>query len=262
MVWIYSEFGYYTRVVLFINKPNMAVYNFYCDESCHLENDNSLDGKNRKIMVLAGVQIPQDKRFEIFTRIKEIKEKHWISKHQEVKWTKVSKSKKDFYLELVDYFFDDDDIVFRGLVVTDKDTLDHSTFNQTHNEWYYKMYWQLLSIIDPAYSHNFYIDIKDTNGGDKIEKLNNVLSNSMFDFNHKIIKRVQLIRSHEVEIMQLTDILAGALAYINRGLETSDAKVEIIKRIEERSKYSLRKSTLRWERKFNLFFWKPQNINC
>ncbi len=240
----------------------MAVYNFYCDESCHLENDNSLDGKNRKIMVLAGVQIPQDKRFEIFTRIKEIKKKHWISKHQEVKWTKVSKSKKDFYLELVDYFFDDDDIVFRGLVVTDKDTLDHSTFNQTHNEWYYKMYWQLLSIIDPAYSHNFYIDIKDTNGGDKIEKLNNVLSNSMFDFNHKIIKRVQLIRSHEVEIMQLTDILAGALAYINRGLETSDAKVEIIKRIEERSKYSLRKSTLRWERKFNLFFWKPQNINC
>lgn len=72
--------------------------------------------------------------------------------------------KKDFYLDLVDYFFDDDDIVLRALVITDKDTLDHAQFNQTYNDWYYKMYWQLLSIIDPEYSYNFYIDIKDTNG--------------------------------------------------------------------------------------------------
>lgn len=240
----------------------MTTYNFYCDESCHLENDNSLDGKNRKVMVLAGVQVPQDKRFEIFTRIKEIKKKHWISEFQEVKWTKISDSKKDFYLDLVDYFFDDDDIVLRALVITDKDTLDHAQFKQTYNDWYYKMYWQLLSIIDPEYSYNFYIDIKDTNGWEKIQKLNDVLINSMYDFNHRIIKKIQLIRSHEVEIMQLTDIFAWALAYVNRDLETSPAKIEIIKRIEERSKYSLRKSTLRWEKKFNLFFWKPQNINC
>jgi len=111
-------------------------------------------------------------------------------------------------LDLIDYFFDDDDIVFRGLVITDKDTLNHSTFGQTYNEWYYKMYWQLLSIIDPEYGYNFYIDIKDTNGGERIKKLEEILANSLYDFNHKIIKRVQLIRSHEVEIMQLTDIFA------------------------------------------------------
>lgn len=212
-------------------------------------------------MVLAGVQVPEEKRFEIFTRIREIKKKHGVSEHQEVKWTKISNSKKDLYLDLVDYFFDDNDIVFRGLVITDKDTLDHSKFDQTYNEWYYKMYWQLLSIIDPEYGYNFYIDIKDTNGGERIKKLEEVLTNSMYDFNHKIIKRVQLIRSHEVEIMQLTDIFAWALSYLNRDLETSPAKIDIIKRIEERSKYSLKKSTLRWEKKFNLFFWKPQHIN-
>ncbi len=81
-----------------------------------------------------------------------------------MKWTKISNSKKELYLDLVDYFFDDNDMVFRGLVVTDKDTLNHATFGQTYNEWYYKMYWQLLAIIDPEYSYNFYIDIKDTNG--------------------------------------------------------------------------------------------------
>ena len=240
----------------------MTIFNFYCDESCHLENDNSLNWINKKVMVLAGIQMPQDKKSEICTRIKEIKKKHWISESQEVKWTKLSRSKKDLYLDLIDYFFDDDDIVFRGLVITNKDLLNNDHYGQTYNEWYYKMYWQLLSIIDPAHSYNFYVDIKDTNGWDRIRKLEEVLTNSVYDFNHRIIRKIQLIRSHEVEVMQLTDILAGALAYTNRNLETSPAKIEIIKRIEERSKYSLKKSTLKWEKKFNLFFWKPQNISC
>ena len=240
----------------------MTICNFYCDESCHLENDNSLSWKNKKIMVLWWIQIPYEKRFEIFNRIREIKRKHKVSQYQELKWTKISNSNKDLYIDLVDYFFDDDDISFRWLVVTERDTLNHSQFNQSYNEWYYKMYWQLLCIIDPAYSYNFYIDINDTNGWDKIKKLNEVLTNSMFDFNHRIIRRVQLVRSHEIEIMQITDIISWALAYTNRELTSSTAKLDVIKRIEERSKYSLKRSTLRWERKFNLFFWKPQNIDC
>ena len=67
----------------------------------------------------------------------------------------------------------------------------------------------------------------------------------MYDFDHKIIKKVQLIRSHEASIMEITDILAGALSYLNRGLSTSSGKLDVIKRIEQRSKYSLRRSTVK-----------------
>ena len=44
----------------------MIEYNFYCDESCHLEHDNS------NVMVLGGVWCPKEKRREINERIKNI----------------------------------------------------------------------------------------------------------------------------------------------------------------------------------------------
>lgn len=88
-------------------------YNVYCDESCHLENDR------QKAMVLGAVWCPKDKRWEIAERIREIKQKHGLERDFEIKWTKVSPSKLAFYQDIVDYFFDDDDLHFRGLVVPD-----------------------------------------------------------------------------------------------------------------------------------------------
>ena len=64
----------------------METYNIYCDESCHLEFDNS------PIMVLGAIWLPNDKNIEIKTRINEIKEKYGITKFRELKWTKLSPS--------------------------------------------------------------------------------------------------------------------------------------------------------------------------
>ena len=72
------------------------------------------------------------------------------------------------------------------------------------------------------------------------------------------MNKVHPVHSHEVEILQLTDLLIGAISYINRGLNTSKAKNELITLIKQRSKYSLVKSTLLRERKFNIFIWEPQ----
>ncbi|NCC62254.1 MAG: DUF3800 domain-containing protein, partial [Verrucomicrobiae bacterium] len=76
-------------------------FNLYCDESCHLENDR------QQAMVLGAVWCPVDKTREISVRLREIKQKHGLSPRFEVKWTKVSPAKKGFYLDLIDYFFDD-----------------------------------------------------------------------------------------------------------------------------------------------------------
>ena len=103
-------------------------YNIYCDESCHLQND----GIN--VMVLGAIWCPMEKRKEFFTQIREIKEKHGLSKTFEIKWNKVSSSKIDFYLNLIDYFYENSDIYFRVLVVPEKDQLNHDLFNQTHDE--------------------------------------------------------------------------------------------------------------------------------
>ena len=97
-------------------------YNIYCDETCHLEHD----GINT--MALGAIWCDREKKSEIFNRIREIKEEYGLSRNFEIKWNKVSPAKKDFYLRLIDYFFDDVDIHFRALVVSDKSVLNHTQF--------------------------------------------------------------------------------------------------------------------------------------
>ena len=228
-------------------------YNIYCDETCHLEND----GINT--MALGAIWCDKEKKSNIFNRIREIKEEYGLSRSFEIKWNKVSPAKKDFYLRLIDYFFDDDEIHFRALIVPDKSKLNHTQFGQTHDEFYYKMYFDLLKVIFiPQNSYNIYIDIKDTRSQHKVEILTEVLRNNHYDFDKKIIRRVQQIKSHEVELMPLADLLIGAIAYKCRNLTTNSAKLAIIQRIQERSKYSLSGSTLYREDKLNLFFWKER----
>lgn len=231
------------------------LYNVYCDESCHLENDNN------KAMILGAVWCPDEKKKGIFERLKEIKEKHGLSKDFEIKWNKVSHSKVGFYKELIDYFFDDDDLHFRALVVPDKSVLDHAKYNQTHDGFYYKMYFDLLKVIlEPTCSYNIYVDIKDTRSQHKIEELQNVLRNNHYDYSKQILKIIQQVRSNEVITLQLADLLIGAIGYVHRGLDGNKGKIELIEKIKKRSGYTLSHSTLYKEDKLNLFIWK-ENFN-
>jgi len=226
-------------------------YNIYCDESCHLENDK------QKAMVLGAIWVPLQKKDEIFSCLRAIKVKHGLSSSFELKWNKVSQGKYSYYEDIVNYFFDNSDLHFRALVVPDKNVLNHQQFGQTHDQFYYKIYFDLLkTIFDPNYSYNIYIDIKDTQGGKKAEKLHDVLCNNQYDFSHKIIQKVQQVRSHEVELITIADFFSGALSYFHRGLNTSQAKLKIIEKIKEHSGYSLNRSTLYKEDKFNIFIWK------
>ncbi len=233
-----------------------STYNIYCDESCHLEKDN------QKAMFLGGIWCPNNKVKTISNRIKEYKIKHGYSNSFEIKWTKISNTKIEFYLDLVDYFFDNEDLHFRCLIIPEKNELNHKKFNQNYNDFYYKMYFNMLkNILDPKEVYEVYIDIKDTCGTEKIKKLKEVLSNKLYDFDRKIIKRMQLIRSHESNILQLTDLFIGAISYNFRKLDSSKGKIEIIRRIKERSNYELNKTTLIRESKINLFVWNKNEKN-
>lgn len=228
----------------------MIEYNIYCDESCHLEHDP------HKAMVLGAVWCAKDDRVNLFNRIKEIKAKHGLKPSFEIKWNKVSKSKIAFYRELINFFFDTDKLNFRALVVGDKNELDHEKYGHTHDTFYYKMYFDMLKIIiSPHASYYIYLDIKDTQGYEKVNKLQDVICNNHYDFSKKIVKRIQEVRSDEVSLLQLTDLLIGALSYMHRGLKTSSAKLQLIELIKKRSGYSLTKNTLPNEKKFNLFIW-------
>lgn len=174
-------------------------------------------------------------------------------------------NKIDFYKEIIDYFFENENLSFRGLVIKNKDLLNHEKYQQTHDEWYYKMYFKLLSrIIKNDVRNDIYLDIKDTKGSSRRYKLQEVLSNSIYDFNNNIVHNIQAIDSRESLILQIVDLFIGALGYTNRNLKTSQAKLEVIRYIKEKTGYSLTKSTLPTENKFNIFILpldKKEHLN-
>lgn len=231
------------------------IINIYCDESCHLENDN------QKSMVLGGVYCSNDVKKKIFSEIRQIKIKHKLDKFFEIKWTKVSPSKLDFYIDIIDYFFNNPELYFRGLIVPDKSQLRHTEFNQNHDDFYYKMYYCMLKeILYPNNLYNIYLDVKDTNGSLKINKLNfylKIIIMKQYSIRQHLIKNIQEVRSQDIELIQLADLIIGAISYRNRNYSDSTAKLKLIERIEE-SGYPLNKSTLPKEDKFNLFRWHPQ----
>ncbi len=234
----------------------MCETNIYCDESCHLTNDSM------RCMVLGALWCSTSSASQLNSEIAAIKTRHNLSRYFEIKWTKVSNGKLEFYLELLDYFFNNDSLGFRAWIIPDKSILRHDDFNQTHDDWYYKMYFYLLrNLIDTKYSYNIYLDIKDTRSRQKLQKLDEVIRNAHYDFSRETIKRTQHVHSHDINLMQLADLLIGALSYYHRQLTGSNAKLAIIRRIKERSGFSLNASTLPTEKKFNLCLWRPKDRN-
>ncbi len=232
-------------------------YVVYSDESCHLEHDGS------PAMILGAMYCPAEKKEIIFRDIREIKKKHGLSTFFEIKWTKVSESKIDFYLELFDYFWNTQDLCYRGLVAAGKDKLNHLKYNSgDYNLWYYKMYFLMLDpVVYPENEYKILVDIKDTRGGKRVEKLREVLCNNRYDFRKEVITQICQINSKESEIMQLADLFNGALAFHHRGLDELDdsnaGKKAFVEALKNKTNLDVR--TSRGEKKFNLFIWTPRS---
>jgi len=236
---------------------DISEINIYCDESCHLENDKE------PIMALGCIKCPADDRRQIYKDIRNIKIKHKLSPYLEIKWTKVSESKIDFYKDLIDYFFDNELLTARVLIVSNKGELDHSKFDkQSHNNWYSKMYYILLKYkVSDNENYNVYLDIKDTISNQFTKKLEECLNNS-FGLNKF---NLQIVRSDEIELVQLIDLIIGAIAYENRGLLSKEGhkvnmgKKLLIDKIKSRAGYSL--SNTNYNDKLNIFIFRLQESN-
>ena len=228
---------------------NRRFINVYCDESSHLERDG------RDFMGLGALSAQTTMVRDVARQIRDIKRSHNISGLQELKWVKVSNSNYEMYREVVENFFNNAELRFR-VVVANKTNLNHSAYGQTHDEWYYKMYFSLLNrLLDQRNCYEIYLDLKDTHGGKKVEKMHEVLSNAMYDFDKTSIRRIQLVRSHETALLQIADILIGGVCYANRPVRQSKAKSDLLEIIKIRSQCSLTCSTSLGAEKFNVFHW-------
>ena len=125
----------------------------YCDESCHLENDGM------KAMVLGALWCPAERQKSLSRKVKALKALHGLPPTFEIKWVKVSPGKLPFYQALLDLFFDEPLLHFRGLVVPDKQLLNHGRFAQSHDDFYYKQWYTLLNrLIDPEKRYRIFLE--------------------------------------------------------------------------------------------------------
>ncbi|MGH2331136.1 DUF3800 domain-containing protein [Thermoanaerobacter mathranii] len=231
----------------------MEIINVYCDESCHLPKDH-ID-----IMVIGAISCPSQQAKVLNKEIRNIKTKYGLTPSSEIKWTKVTKNKILLYKELIDLFFSNDYLSFRAVVVNGKKHLDHLKYNQDYDEWYYKMYFYLLrEIVRLGEQYAVYLDKKDTRSSEKISLLRDVLNRNLLDFAGETVYKIQIVQSHEIELLQLTDLFIGAIAYFNRNLTTSEAKINITNYLINTSKTLLNRSTPRKTEKFNIFVWTPR----
>lgn len=228
-------------------------YNVYCDESCHLVSNDS------QYMLIGAVYCPKNKVKKVNEYIEHLKENYNISNKIELKWNKIDKKTEKLYLDIINYFFNNDDLKFRVIVIN-KTKLDHEKYNQTENEFYHKAYYEMLKyIIIPGNSYNIYPDIKDTNSYYYHQVMLDYLRIKMQDTNKKTIRKVQPIRSYEAPILQINDILIGALSYHYRNLTKNSVKLNIVSEIRKLYQNDLNETSYCSNTKFNIFIWRSRD---
>lgn len=228
-------------------------YKIFCDESNHLEHDSS------NLMVLGAIRCAEEEVVKANKTIKYLRHKH--NYHKEIKWTKLSENQREFYDDLLDYFFSSLFLSFKGTVVTDKSRLSHDRFDSNHDEFYYKMYYYTLrDFLNEGDQYKIYMDYKDTKGGRRVAKLKEVFLN---ESRRAVDPDFNIIQSHESQLLQVCDLLIGALGYKNReDIEhTSRIKRYIVETIEKNIGHPLNTGTPQWEKKFNIFRYTPRKFD-
>lgn len=231
----------------------MAVYKIFCDESCHLEHDGA------DIMVLGALFCNAEQSVQLNKHIKWLRHQH--NYQTELKWTKLVAKQWPFYQALLDLVVDSSELKFKTTVVQQKNKLDHSQFNAgSHTNFYYKMfYYTLRDFLDSTNQYRIYLDYMDTMGGEKVAELCRVLQKST---NWRLDAKAFVIQSYESQLIQLCDLLIGAVAYKNRSdiAHNSEIKQKIVAYLEQRLGYELNVTTPPWESKFNIFRFVPRSL--
>ncbi|MCI9151079.1 MAG: DUF3800 domain-containing protein [Lachnospiraceae bacterium] len=227
-------------------------YDIYCDESRQdlLTSPASITATNR-FCCIGGLMLTTESRAALKAKIKELRDKHSV--FGEMKWGTVSENKLKIYADLIDLFFDTDELNFRTVVI-DAQKVDNDIFNESNSELgYYKFYYQLL-FHWTSYRNGYrvFTDQKTNRDKQRLQELKRILNNS-FSFGSPIYD-IQAIDSKESLILQMENVIMGAVGYKYNfnGNGSSTAKEAIVKHIESQLGHEIAPTSVS-EQKFNIF---------
>lgn len=225
-------------------------FNIYCDES------NTNSGRH---MLIGGLWVPQPIEPSFRARLLELRQDRNL--HAEMKWTKVSRSKLPEYKAFVDVFLDNALISFKCIVV-DKHILDYTAFHQGDKELgFYKFYFQLISRnLQPDNLYWLYTDERKNRKPYRLAVLK-LTVNRWWAKQAGVtpLRHIEPRRSHDDDLIQVADVLLGAIAYAWNGRRGSEAKLGLVEHISQRLGWpTLGIATARGMFKVNIWKWEPK----
>lgn len=222
-------------------------FEVYCDEA---NPDVLTSGSPRaRYLMIGSLWLPVELRNAIKSRVSALRQQHqaW----GEIKWSKVSPNRKDFYVELIDLFVSyGDNLRFRCIAV-DRTQLNLALHDNNGELGFYKFYYQLLHhwILD-FNGYRIFCDAKSNRDPKRLPVLTRCLSRASLTSR---IDSIQSLPSYEVVLIQLCDLLLGAASSrINDTLGEDTAKAAVVQSLELALGRPLA-PTHKTEEKFNIF---------
>ena len=226
----------------------MMKYEIYCDESCW---EALYDKTSHSYAAIGGIWIPAEKRKGIKTFISELKAKYGL--YGEMKWNHICPKSVDMYREMVNMFFDDEQMRFRAICIKAAE-VNHERFNAGNGELgFYKFYFQLIHHwMIMGNSYHVFVDYKTNGYQHRVRELGTILNNT----STAELTQIQALPSEESVLIQMADVLTGAVASaFNVPRLGSVSKQSVRDLIEKRLGHGIMGTPV-GESKFNVF-----NIN-
>jgi len=227
-------------------------FDIYCDESRQEYFVTPPSDARARYVLIGGLWVVSSERDRLRGELRRLRDAHNV--HGEFKWTRVSPSRLAFYTDVVGLFFNDEAMRFRCLVLP-ANQLDAVRFHGGYNElMFYKFYYQLLRnwILD-FNTYRVFTDLRTNRMRQRLERLRQFLDDSNRFAN---VASVQALPSEQLGLLQLTDVLMGAVGYKLHGTRSSTAKLALVRTIESRLGCPIG-PTRKTEEKFNVFRWRP-----
>lgn len=212
-------------------------YAFYCDES-GISND--------RFVVVGGLCLAKGQIPKVLQNMQAFRRDHNMTR--ELKWTKITNGKVNQYKHLVEYFFAMNNVnhcQFHAIIF-DSHKWKHKKYNDgDEDKGLSKLYYQILhrkfSGICGAHG-SLYVRLDKRNSSTSLHDLRAMLNNAAardHGLTNRPFKVVESTDSKECDILQLNDVILGAVCAVRNGKHilatTRDAKREIGKLVLDKS---------------------------
>lgn len=231
----------------------MARINIYTDESRTCGDRH---------MLIGGLWVPDTVEGVVRAEIARWRARH--NMNREMKWTKISNAKIEEYKAFVRILFNHPQVCFNCIVV-DTTIVDHSAHSDGDGELgFYKFYFLLLSRrIVPSNDYVIFTDYRCNRQGSRLTDLgrcvNRWCANNRTRGTWPVLD-IKGCESNREDFVQLADVVLGAVGYRCNGRCESPPKVGVIESIEASLGRKLDVASKPYERKFNVWRWRPECV--